>query len=75
MDDKLKNNRLSDDDLDKVNGGTLYYPATSLEAAMIRKGICPECYKRRQGSVRGNLVARGCFYTCTQCGSYLYISF
>ena len=73
MDDKLKNNRLSDDDLDKVNGGTLYYPATSLEAAMIRKGICPECYRRKRGKVSGILVGRGIFYTCTQCESNFYI--
>ena len=74
MDDKLKNNRLSDDDLDKVNGGTEYSP-TSPEAAMIFKGECPECYKRSRGTELGELVDRGSFYTCTQCGSYLYISF
>ena len=64
----MEHNRLSDDELENVNGGTGYAP-TSSEAAMIFEGVCPECYKRSGGTELGELIERGGAYTCVRCGS------
>lgn len=69
----MEQNRLSDDELENVNGGTEYEP-TSTGAAMIFEGVCPECYKRSGGTELGDLIERNGVYMCTRCGSFLSIS-
>lgn len=66
----FEKNRLTDDELEKVNGGTEYKP-NSVEASMIFEGVCPECYKKSGGTELGELFERGGAYTCVRCG---YIS-
>ncbi len=64
----MEQNRLSDDELENINGGTGYEP-TSTEAAMVFEGVCPECYKRSGGTELGELIEQGGAYTCVRCGS------
>ncbi len=73
MDDKLKNNRLSDDDLDKVNGGFEILSEESEYGEMVLSGICPKCFLNSNGRNNGFICPSVTnHYICKECrGSFL----